>query len=380
MSGSIWHITWEDIGSSSGGLGVACSELVEALPESHVLVSAAGLIEGRESSYSSYYSDSAIAAVDYERALGKLVSGQLLPYAGIDQDVWRFNLALLGLKRGSLEALHVHDWHGILAAVALKRILKIPLVLHFHSTQRERLGGHVNDFISGLEQWGASQSDSLISVSNHAAAKLVRSFSIEPEKVRVVHNSSKFSNRLGNQLCEVRKRRVLFVGRLCEQKAPLFMVEVMRQLYSISNDYSFLFAGSGEELEKLQCVVDFYGFGAAVDWVEHQSHCDVGQYYRDASFVCMTSYQEPFGLVALEAAQMGVPVLVTEQCGVAELLPSAPRFSLERAKSWSDYLHRAHVDAGYYFKICKSLQKEAASYTWQDAAEKVLAIYAKLLD
>lgn len=377
MHKCIWHISWEDTRSTSGGLGVASSELVDALPNTHHHISAVELLGGGGSSYSSYCSEIGLRSVDWEHVLSTLVSGQLSNPTGVSHAAWRFNMAILGLKRDSLIAVHIHDWHGILAGVALKRILKIPLILHFHSTQKERLGDHVDDFISGLEQWGATQADHVICVSKWAAHNIVRNSHFSSSKLSIVHNSSRFKNIIAaKSTC----REVVFVGRLCDQKHPLFILELVRELLKRSPDYTFTLIGEGDQKGVLYAVAEFYEIRDVIRWLPFQQHSDISNYYQNAGMLCLPSNAEPFGLVALEAARMGIPVILSQNCGVSELLGSALVLNNQQPSLWAEKIDALFNDECAYQKLITALQKEAASYTWQDAAENVLAIYAKLLN
>ncbi|MGJ8672477.1 glycosyltransferase family 4 protein [Rubritalea sp.] len=378
MRRSIWHISWEDTQNATGGLGIACGELVDALPEEHYLISAASLLGmDVESSYSSYSSETRLELVDWERVLSKLVSGQVPQGTSIEKAVLRFNLAILGQKRDSLAAVHVHDWHGLLVGVALKRIIKIPLIVHFHSIQQERVGTHVMDQISSLEKWGVLQADHVFCVSERSSRNVMREFETLPNRLSVVHNSSVFEVSSSSSF---HGGSLMFVGRICEQKSPFFMLEVLRELRKYSSRYSLVMIGEGSQLEMLHSVTELYGLEESIQWVERQSHQDIVSFYKRADILCLPSSEEPFGLVAIEAARTGCAVILSKNCGASELLASAPTCNAQDPHEWGDVIRSLSCDSGAHRSLVVKLQKEAASYTWQDAAEKVLAIYAKLLD
>lgn len=377
MKQLVWHLAWESAEQSSGGLGVAVSALVRALGPNHILYAAHELLEGKlsGSNYSSYQQYGRLFHENWERELHLLVSGQLSQT--LSGYVWRYNQSLLAAKREELSAVHVHDWHGVLAGVALKRILGVPLILHFHSTQKEREGRHVFDSIAALEQWGIDQADRVLCVSEFSAKNLQRDYLVERELTKVVHNSSEFPLRPPQPTSST---HLLFVGRLCGQKDPFFMIELLRELKRSEPHVKLSIVGEGVLKEKLLTMVDFYGLRDSVFFRGKVGRDTLEEIYTSVDILCVPSASEPFGLVALEAAKSGVPVLLSNNYGAVELLGSAYQVATNDLGSWVQRVLEMLSNKSNSRDYVQRVQKEAASYTWQDAAEKVLAIYASLAD
>ena len=109
-------------------------------------------------------------------------------------------------------------------------------------------------------------------------------------------------------------------------------------------------------------------------------HEKVMELFEDAKILCVSSRSEPFGLVALEAAGAGCHCVLSSACGAAEVLPSATVLPLDELNAWEDQLEWLLRHPRFLQHSQEALHKEAASATWEDAAEKCRVIYCELLD
>ena len=94
---------------------------------------------------------------------------------------------------------------------------------------------------------------------------------------------------------------------------------------------------------------------------------------------CMPSVSEPFGLSALEAAQFGIPAVISKQSGVAEVLKGALK-----ADFWDVELMAKHIidlltDDELREQVIQQAAQDMAASTWDAAAEKVVEIYRELV-
>jgi glycogen(starch) synthase len=171
---------------------------------------------------------------------------------------------------------------------------------------------------------------------------------------------------------------VTFLGRITHQKGPLFFVEAARKvLYQVPNAH-FVVAGAGDLLPlmieriaqlKMSAHFHFTGFlkGKEIDRVWSMSNVYV-----------MPSVSEPFGIAPLEAIQAGVPVIISNQSGVAEVMPHAIKVDF-----WnSQELAAAICSVLKYKSLSKTLAqnsaKEIGDITWDTAARKLTQLYHEL--
>ena len=376
----VWHLTWEFPPMIDGGLGVACEGIYKGLLKSRacsVDIFHPSMMEGYGDAAGGYLNQDFDLA-DIDSLLGKIISGQSSRDDTLLGAVLRFSSWLLGraVSGGQPEIVHAHDWHSILAAVALKKMYGVPMVLQMHSSQVERVGSFAKRGIRALEQWGIEQADAVISVSNVSAKSLISDYCVASGKHHVVRNAIDPTFAISRK--PEKLKTLLFVGRFCSQKSPELAVEVFRKLVRKFPYLRLLMVGEGELLTPMRKLVDFYALQHKVELLGKVTPSDVVLIYNRADILMLPSIAEPFGMVALEAAQSGLAVILSDRCGAKEVLTSACVVEHRDADAWVRGITRLIESKRTYQELVKRLQKEAASRTWQDAAEEILAIYAKV--
>lgn len=362
-----------------GGLGVACEGIYGALLKSEacsVDVFHPSMMEGYGDAIGAYLNQD-FDLGDIDLLLDKIISGQFSRDDTLLGAVARFSSWLLGRAVGRQPVVvHAHDWHSILAAVALKKMYGVPMVLQMHSSQVERVGSFAKRGIRALEQWGIEQADAVISVSNFSAKSLICDYCVASEKLHVVRNAIDPTFTISRKSEEL--KTLLFVGRFCSQKSPELVVEVFRKLVKKFPNLRLLMVGDGELLTPMRKLVDFYALQHNVELLGKMAPSDVALVYNRADILMLPSIAEPFGMVALEAAQSGLGVILSDRCGAKEILTSACAVEHRDTDVWVQCITRLIESNSSYRDLVSCLQKEAASRTWQDAADEILAIYAKV--
>ena len=169
------------------------------------------------------------------------------------------------------------------------------------------------------------------------------------------------------------------MGRLTGQKGPEYFLHLSQRVLKALPAAVFIVAGSGDlyhsllmttARERLSAAVLFSGFVRGEDQARLLDRADV--------FV-MPSVSEPFGLVALEAAEHHTPVIVSKNSGVKEVLPSALALDF-----WDlDKMVAAIVDIVQHkekkAKMIDAQLQEVAHLDWNTAAQKVKYLYRSLL-
>lgn len=276
------------------------------------------------------------------------------------------------------DIIHAHDWMTYLAGIEVKKATGKPLVVHVHALQYDRAGADARGWIYDLEKYGLEEADRIIPVSRYTGEVLSLHYGIDPAKIHPVHNGAdpvdvfitkkKFPEKL-----------VLFLGRLTSQKGPEFFLETASKVIGRNPRVRFVVAGTGDKLRPLIETGAFRGLGGHFHFTGFLDKQKVHDLLSMTDVYCMPSVSEPFGLSALEAAQFGIPAVISKQSGVAEVLKGALK-----ADHWDVELMAKHItdlleDEELRAAVVEQARKDIAASTWDAAAAKVMAIYEDLV-
>jgi glycogen synthase len=278
----------------------------------------------------------------------------------------------------SFDVIHAHDWMTFPAGIAAREVSGKPLVIHVHATEIDRSGISFGD-VYDIERKGMEAADRIVAVSQWTKEILIKHYGIADEKINVVHNGitpSRAPEIFSGP--SVGSHVVTFVGRVTRQKGPRYFVEAARKVAERFPDAHFVVAGSGDLLPqiidrvaelKLSKQFHFTGFLNS-DWIT--------RIWSISNVYVMPSVSEPFGITPLEAVQAGVPVIVSNQSGVSEVLPDALKVNF-----WdTDALAEAICGVLQYRSLSAMMkqrsERELQQLTWRDAAKKLNKIYYEL--
>ncbi len=123
------------------------------------------------------------------------ISGGAAPYGpNIQEEVQRYALKVLTATESEpFDIIHAHDWMTFPAGIALAAHTGKPLVVQVHSTEFDRSGEHVNQYVYDIERQGMHAATQVIAVSNYTRNILVNRYAVPPEKIEVVYNGIDFS-------------------------------------------------------------------------------------------------------------------------------------------------------------------------------------------
>ncbi len=260
----------------------------------------------------------------FRRAVKLEFSGRYGP--DLLSEVARFAVAVGRIaERGGFDVIHAHDWMTYPAGLVAARVSKKPLVVHMHATEYDRSGENVNERIREIECLGLFGADLVVAVSHYTAGVLAKRYGVPRAKIRVVHNA--VTHREQRALVRWRKTVsepiVLFLGRVTFQKGPDYFLEAAARVVAVEPRVKFVMAGSGDMLPPMIERAARLGLARHVHFTGFLRGLDVERMYAMADIYVMPSVSEPFGISPLEAMALDVPVLVSRQSGVAEVLRNA---------------------------------------------------------
>ncbi|MGA7860961.1 MAG: glycosyltransferase family 4 protein [Thermoplasmata archaeon] len=292
-------------------------------------------------------------------------------------DIERFNAWIAGFPIGHHDVIHVHDWFGTVGASALAHRSGRPLVMTVHSTEYDRSLGHPWTEILARERSGLQAADRVIAVSEHLKRQLVERYSVRPEKIRVVYNAVRPSERLS--VLSGRRKIVLYLGRLAAMKGVDTFLRAAARVVTTAPDTLFVVAGEGPEFGRLLVLAAHLEVSDRVLFLGKVTEEERVTLLASASVFVLPSVVEPFGIAAAEAMAAGIPAIVSKTSGIAEITDSV--FTVDfwdidefasRISELLEYpaLRRAMGAAGR-----RSVMREG----WEERALQTVGVYFELV-
>ncbi len=277
------------------------------------------------------------------------------------------------------DVIHAHDWMTYLAGVEVKKATGKPLVVHLHASQFDRAGADARGWIYDLEKYGMENADAVIPVSKYTGTVASGHYGIDPSKIFPVHNGADPVEAYHSKK-KFPEKLVLFLGRLTAQKGPEFFLQIAAKVLEQTENVRFVMAGTGEKLRQLIETGAFHNVGDKFHFTGFLNKQKVNELLSMTDIYCMPSVSEPFGLSALEAAQFGIPAVMSKQSGVAEVMHGALK-----ADFWDVDMMAKHIvdlceDEELYKRVVEQSNEDTLNSTWDAAADKMIKVYEHVLN
>ena len=284
-------------------------------------------------------------------------------------------------QKYDFDIIHAHDWLTYSAGIAAQQVSGKPLVVHMHATEYDRSGeGRVNSEVFNLEQSGMQQADLVISVSNLTRNTVIKKYGIPAEKVVTVHNAIEPVEKEDLNVKKVVKEKVVtFLGRLTFQKGPEYFVEAAKKILEKDKNVRFVMAGNGDMMNQLIRRVAELKIADKFHFTGFLKGEDVDRMFMLSDVFVMPSVSEPFGLVPLEAMRSDVPVVISKQSGVAEVLQNALKVDFWDVDGLSDAIYGLLHYKSLAKLFIKEGKVEVENLKWEHAAKKIKELYAENL-
>lgn len=281
----------------------------------------------------------------------------------------------------NFDLIHVHDWMTILPGVVLSKILKVPLVLHIHSLEYDRSGEVNNFFINKIENIGVNFANQVIAVSEYTKSIIQREHKVDGRKIKVVYNAVIFFKKEKYVLDKNFKKYkfILFLGRITRQKGPEYFIDASRKVIKEIKNVRFIMAGTGDLIEHMMRKVFDMGLDKYFIFTGFLSSSEVKKVFSIADVFVMPSFSEPFGIVALEAINYDVPVIVSKQSGVSEVIKSALKCDYWDSEKIGEYIIFLLKNRKERKNLIKKAKEELMTLSWNLSAEKIYNIYKNLI-
>lgn len=322
----------------------------------------------------------------------------------IDEFIPEFSAGLASL--GPYDIVHSHHWMSGVAALPHARAWGVPHVQSYHSVAAlpgsPLAAGEPAESPARIpgEALVARESQAVVAISAAEAQTVIERCGADPERVCVIspgvdHNlfrpllpgEDPWPDELRDVLGSVPARGyVLFAARLQPLKGPDLAIRAMaavdpaiRPHLVVAGDVSADFAAFEA---KLLALVDELGVAGEVSFVGPQPRAALAALMRSARLVLVPSHSETFGLVALEAASSGTPVIASAAGGLREAVAHGVTGQLmdsRQPQDWAEAITALLTDPDRLARKGVVSRVHARRFVWTWAAARLAAVYQDLI-
>ena len=279
----------------------------------------------------------------------------------------------------TFDVIHAHDWMTFPAGIEAKRVSGKPLIVHVHATEYDRAGQNGDPSVCAIERKGMHEADHIVAVSQRTKTIVVSQYGVLPQKIEVIHNgilpagksSANFAIPIGSCI-------ITFLGRITYQKGPMYFVEAARKVVQQFPDAHFVLAGAGDLLPQIINRVAQLRLSNNFHFTGFIKGEQVNKIWAISDVYVMPSVSEPFGITPLEAIQAGVPVIISNQTGVSEVMPHAIKVDFWDTQALAEAICSVLKYKSLSNTLKKNSKKEIKNITWDKAATKIKTLYHEL--
>ncbi|WP_241978591.1 MULTISPECIES: glycosyltransferase [Cryobacterium] len=322
-------------------------------------------------------------------------------------DAFRVRMAALG----PYDVIHSHHWFSGMAALPLARLRGVPHVQSFHSIAADEStplsAGERAESPGRMagEAWLAQTSDAIVAISEAEADTVVRRLGGSPDRVAIVlpgvdgtlfrptgvasaagvaspaevTSPAGATSPAGRGYAVVAARLQPLKGLDLAIEAIAAVSAELRPELVIAGDASSDYDGY---IDELQALAARHGIASGVRFVGPQSRADLAGLLRGARVVLVPSHSETYGLVALEAAASGVPVVAAAAGGLREAVVNGDTGVVLDSRDpevWAEALTGILSNPAFARRLSLAARERAEHLDWPRSAEGLLAVYRSLV-
>jgi glycogen(starch) synthase len=352
------------------------------------------------------------AVVEGVRVVRVAEDPPLVPFEELLAWVMAFNHSLTRAALGVLDdfapdVVHAHDWLVAHAAKTVKDATGVPLVATVHATEAGRhqgfLPGPVNRAIHSVEWWLTYEARRVVTCSAYMRDEVLRLFALPPEKVDVIPNGIDLAHwhadsarvaalrahlapdveapAPGGSTELVRTPLLLYAGRLEYEKGVQTVLQALPRLRRRHPGVRLVIAGVGTHEDELRAMARSLRVGRAVDFLGFMSPEDLAVLAAATDCAVVPSLYEPFGMVALECAAAGTPLVVADTGGLREFVSpgvTGLRFPPGNPAALADAVTGILRDQVLAQRLVRDARELLArDYTWDAIARRTATGYER---
>jgi len=297
---------------------------------------------------------------------------------------------------GDVDAIHANYWLSGVAGHAAKHELGLPLVSTFHTLARVKVDADVAESAERVRAEAAviGCSDAILANCDEESRDLQSHYDARPERIEIVAPGVDHAFFSPGDRDGARKGigwgsdgpMLLFVGRIQPLKGLDVAVGTLAELDDQRAELAVVGGPSGAdgpaELERVLELANDLGVRERIRFVEPQPHHLLSTWYRAADVVLVPSRSESFGLVALEAAACGRPVVAAGVGGLRTIVEDGRTGFLIDGRAPASYASAVATlldDPALATAMGHAGAERASRYTWSTAAARLRRLYSDLV-
>ncbi|MBK6762696.1 MAG: glycosyltransferase family 4 protein [Micrococcales bacterium] len=283
------------------------------------------------------------------------------------------------------DVLHAHDWVVGRAGSTAATHLGVTLIATVHATEAGRHNGWLPDDVARgvhlVEQWLVDEADGLIVCSSSMAEEVVRGHHVDRSRITVIPNGIDPAARtepvrVPADLLDG-SPRISFVGRLEWEKGVFTAVDAMPHVLRAHPQARLRMVGTGGKSHEVADRIAAAGLQSHVSLLGHVDEATLQAVYGSSDLLIAPSSYEPFGIVALEGAAAGVPLVVGDTGGLAEFVTDDRG---RRCRPGDPQDLADQINAAWSDPVGTARRRDAATaalrhYRWSDIAARTDQVY-----
>ena len=309
------------------------------------------------------------------------------------------------IKNQGYQVIHSHYWISGKVAMPAAKEFGIPLVHTMHTMARVKNaalaeGENAEPMIRVQgETQIVEAAQALIANTDAEAASLVGLYDACPDNVAVVMPGVDLYNFTPNRKdarknlgIDPKKLVISFVGRIQPHKGPEVLIRAIQEMMihnpELRADLLVLIAGGASGVKnnediRLRELVNWLKLDDVIKFLEPISRDKLPDLYRSSDLVCVPSYSESFGLVALEAQACGTPVVASAVGGLRTAVADGISGVLvdgHNPRAWSSVLARLLMEPQRRILLSMGAVEHASHFGWDRTARGTLDVYDRLIN
>ena len=289
------------------------------------------------------------------------------------------------LELNSFDVIHAHYWLSGLVAKEISNELNIPFIFTSHS---------LGIFLDGYNKERVDCEKIVMTSTNLVTASSVFETMLIADTYKIDENKIKkitpgVDRKIFIPDLSVEKENIILsIGRIQEQKGQLQTIEFLNNFKKIQNDFKCYFVGGpsgkhgNEYLHELKQTIKDFNLDKHVEFLGDLPQTEIIELFKKAKLLIHTSKFETFGLVAIEANTMGVPVLTTNNGSLMEIIENNKNGYLSENlidSNVNNFVNNLFNNVTKYEEIHSSCIEKSRKYDWMKTANELESLYHQLV-